>query len=139
MKTAVAFFSLTGNTKAVAEQIASERGASLLEIKERKKRGFLSAFFNGCLCAMRQQPSKLVEQLPPLQGYDCIILAAPIWAGFPAPAFNNAILALSPGQAVELVFVSSGGDSTKSWELVRNFVERHGAQILSIRDVKAEG
>jgi len=135
MKTAVVFYSYSGNTKKAAEAEAASRSADIFEVKETKKRGFFSAFFKGCPDAMKQRPSELAGKPIDLSGYDRIVILSPIWAGFPAPAFNGIVQMLPAGKEVELIFVSGSGDSKKNAEKIKAYVEKTGSRVVGYRDV----
>jgi len=91
VKGAVVYFSFNGSTKRFVENLAKENGFKLYRVEEKKKRSMISAFLKGC-----RQASKRVEvEIAPIKinwtGIERIIVACPIWAGYPAPAFNSMI------------------------------------------------
>lgn len=135
MKTAVVFYSFSGNTSKLAQDVAAARNADLFEVKEAKKRGLLGAFFKGCPDAMKQRPSLLAGAPLDLSGYDRIVIAAPIWAGFPAPAFNSIVQMLPKNKDIELIFISGGGASDKCAEKVKALIEQTGSRVVSYKDI----
>lgn len=82
------------------------------EITEKKNRSLLSSF-SGCPKALHRKASKIAPaQIE--QDADRFIVGCPIWAGFPAPAFNAIIPLIPDGKEVELFFCSGGGEEPKS-------------------------
>ncbi|MFW9921859.1 MAG: flavodoxin family protein [Candidatus Thorarchaeota archaeon] len=93
MKILVAYYSKTGNTKYIAEILAKELKADLLEIKRKndiKSSGFM-LYFKGGFQSMTKQKSKLEELGKNLSNYDLIVLGAPVWAWRVHPAIRGLI------------------------------------------------
>ena len=95
MKTAIVYYSRTGNTRTVAtllEQKLKERktDVDLIEIEAVKKPGLLTA--GSAARAQKELPIKNTEYN--LEPYDTLVVGAPIWGGRPSPFiktfFNSA-------------------------------------------------
>lgn len=84
---------------------------------------------------MKQKAAALQGDPIDLNSYDTIAMAAPVWAGFPAPAFNAIIPMLPSGKTVE-VFLISGGGETKCAEKVKALIEKSGSIVSGITDIK---
>lgn len=138
MSSVILFYTLGGATRAEAQRLAEESGARLCEVREQKKRGLFSAFFPGCPHAMKRRASKLQPLDVDLNAYDHITVGCPIWAGFPAPAFNAVVALLPAGKQVSLFFCSGSGDSTKSAEGTKELIAARGCALASYRDVKSQ-
>ena len=136
MKTIILYYSYTGHTKKIAEKKALETGADIEEISEVKKLSKLKAYFSGSFRAMKQKKAQIHPLKANLENYEKIIIMAPIWAGSPAPAFNNIIELLPAGKKVELVMVSAGGETNKT-EKIKNLVTSRGCDVISYSDIKA--
>jgi flavodoxin len=136
MKTLVVYYSLGGKTKKIAAEKAEKEGAELLEIKTKKRYSFLSAFFKGTPAAMKQKPVDIQALQCDFAAYDKIILAAPIWGGFPAPPFNSAVHLLPTGKDVEIIFCSGGGGPTKSADIVKELIAKQGCTVVGFTDIK---
>lgn len=110
MKTLVVYYSLEGNTKEAAEQIAKAISADLLELKPIKdvpKEGG-KKFFLGGMKAMFGTGTKLQTiESNPLE-YDRIILGTPVWAGKPAPAIKTFLKKYEVKDKVSSLFTFSG-------------------------------
>ena len=116
----ILFYSLSGKTKALAEKIAAEEGAEVLEIREVKKRNGFTAFIPGACLAMGYKRSAILPVEKDLTPFDEIVIMGPIWAGRPAPAVNSAIDLLPEGKTVSLICTSGSGgiDLSKTAALI---------------------
>jgi len=70
-----------------------------------------------------------------LNRYDRIIIGCPVWAGYPAPAFNTIVECLPAGKEVEIFLCSGGSGTQKSEQGTRALVEKKGCTVVSYRDV----
>jgi len=81
MKTLIVFYSRKGRTRAAAAALATELGADLEEIRERRARkGFLGFIRSGFEASTR----RIVPILPltkRLADYERVIIGTPVWAG----------------------------------------------------------
>lgn len=77
------YYSHTGTTRAVMEQIAELLEAELVEITDGKARKGAIGFIASGLDAMKKTPEELLpfETAKPLNAYEHVILATPVWAG----------------------------------------------------------
>ena len=91
MKKLVIFYSLDGNTRLIAETIASETGADILElkpVKEITRNNFLKYFAGGKDAILKAEPELLPLDLNP-SDYDLIFIGTPVWAWTYAPALRT--------------------------------------------------
>jgi flavodoxin len=140
MKTLIIYYSFGGSTRAEAKRLAAENPEAVLcEVKEEKKRGLLRAFFPGCKHALRRKASRIKPPEVDLKAFDRIIIGSPIWAGYPAPAWNAIVNLLPGGREVELFFCSGGGESPKSKQGSCGIIAGKGCRLLAYRDVKSGG
>jgi flavodoxin len=91
MKTAVVYYSMSGNTEFAAERIAGILGADLIRLIPEKAypdKGFRKFFWGGKSAVMGEKPA-----LEPFafhaEEYEQIILGTPIWAGTFAPPLRT--------------------------------------------------
>lgn len=77
------YYSRTGTTRAVAEQVAELLEAELVELTDGKKRKGLRGFLTSGMDAMKKTPDRLrpFQTEKPLNAYARVILATPVWAG----------------------------------------------------------
>ena len=88
-KSIVIFYSRTGNTKLIAEEIATVLGSDLRPLIDKKNRrgiwGYLWAGFD----ALMQNKTKLEDFKIDLNQYDLIFLGTPNWAANLPPAIRT--------------------------------------------------
>ena len=77
------YYSRTGNTRSAMEKIAELVHAELVEITDGKNRSGIFGFLGSGFDAMKKTPEALqdFQTEAPLQSYDHVILATPVWAG----------------------------------------------------------
>jgi flavodoxin len=136
MKTAIVYYSFRGSTKKYCESLAKEISADIYEVTEKKHRGIFRAFFPGCPDAMKQKASVLNGEPIDLTSYDKIIIASPVWASMPAPAFNSIVKMLPAGKETEIHLVSGGGSTTaETRDKVTALVEKSGSKVVAFKDI----
>ena len=91
MKSLVVFYSRTGNTKFVAEIIASELGADLEEIKDLKNREGNVGWMAGLGDVFASKQTKIADIKKTPTDYDLIVIGTPDWAWSPTPAVRTYI------------------------------------------------
>ena len=115
----------------MAEEKAKEEGADLLEIRTKKPYSFFSSYLKGAPLAKVQGEDEIEPINCDFSAYDKIILAAPIWNGFPAPAFNSLTKLLPAKTKVELIFTAGGGN-TRDKGKIRQKLEDQGLEVLDM-------
>lgn len=135
MKTAIIYYTFGGSTKKEAERLAAELNAPIYRVKDTRERSLFWSFIAGSYYAMRRRTVPLRPLEADLQEYDRIIIGGPIWAGYPAPAFNSIVDLLPSGKEVELFFCSGGGDKQVSEQGNKELIEKKGCTVVSYRDV----
>ena len=116
MKTIVVFFSMSGNTKLIAESIAKQLGADTLELKLKKplpSKGFGMYFFGGKSTIFKETP-ELANEKTDLSLYDNLVFATPVWAGGYASPLNT-FISQNPvsGKKVAIAVCHAGGGADK--------------------------
>lgn len=136
MKTAVIFYSFTGKTRKLAEREAEKEAADLIEIKECRRRSIIGAYVGGSLAARRQRKTEIEAFTINLSEYDRIIVAVPLWAGFPAPAFNNMLEVIPEGKEIRMIVTSGSGNSSGSKEKTIALAAQKGIHVIEYQDIK---
>ncbi|MHB8964187.1 MAG: flavodoxin family protein [Saccharofermentanales bacterium] len=136
MKTVVVFYSLTGKTAEIAKAKARDENADLVELKDRKKLSMFGAYVFGSFKAMKQKKAKLQDFSADFSQYDKVIVAMPVWASMPAPAFNNVVEVLPSDKLVEVILASAGGDSKDASVKIRQALQSKGCTLLKMTDIK---
>jgi flavodoxin len=112
MKTAVVFYSLSGNCALIAQEIKAKLDADLIRLhtEDEKPRGGFAKFFwgIGVMLGIKKAPLKPYTFNP--AAYDFIIIGVPVWAGSPARPIR-AFLAETgiTGKKVALFVCHNGG------------------------------
>ena len=136
MKTTIIYYSYGGKTRKYCENMAKELSADIYEVQTLKRKSFISNLFTECPKALQQKPTKVKDITFDLSSYDKIVLAAPMWAGFPAPAFNNIAAMLPKGKEVEIIIVSGSGETKpENKAKVLSLVENTGSKVTKYTDV----
>jgi len=87
MKTAVVYYTLSGNSALVAHEITSRLDADSIRLrtKDDKKRGRAGSMLWGvCMVLFGKKPPLKPYTFDP-SAYDLIVIGAPVWADSPAP------------------------------------------------------
>jgi len=80
MKTLVLYYSRTGNTKFVADEIAKKLGADIEEIAEAEDRKGLRGYLRAGKETLLKSKSKIKPLKHKIEDYDVIYIGQPIWA-----------------------------------------------------------
>lgn len=125
MKKLIVFYSLTENTKKLAEYIQKKTAADILEIKpvkECKRRGIKKLFFGGMQVVMRKTPP-LKHYKPNLDEYDCLILGSPVWVGTFTPPLRTFMKENKIENKKIALFASHQGGLGKLFANWKNFLD----------------
>ena len=136
MNTIILYYTFGGATKKEAERLAAELEAPLYRVREVHNRFFLAAFIPGGMMARRRKAAAIRPLTVDLSAYDRIIIGCPIWAAYPAPAFNALVRLLPANKEVELFFCSGSGEAYPSEPGTKELVERQGCRVVSYRNVR---
>ena len=132
MSAAVVYYTFGGSTKKEAERIGAEIGAPVFRVREGKRRSLIGAFIPGGFQAMKRRKPKIQQADFDLTPYDCVYLGCPVWAAYPAPAFNAMLDLLPAGKEVEIFFCAGGNDPRESDAETRRLVEARGCRVTRI-------
>lgn len=93
MKSIIVYYSLEGNTKYIAELLAKETDADVLELKPKKEypKGAAVKFIAGGFAATVSAHPQLGEYAFDASAYDLIILGSPVWNSRITPPLNTFI------------------------------------------------
>ena len=94
MKTAIIYYSMSGNTDYTAKAVAEGLDADLIEIKPEKAypdKGFKKFFWGGKSAVMAETPKLMPYSFDPDQ-YNLIVFGFPVWAGKMAPPIRSFVM-----------------------------------------------
>lgn len=140
MKSAIVYYSMSGNTQFAAKRIAEALAADLIPLVPKKAypdSGFKKFFWGGKSALMGDKPALEPFAFDP-DAYDLIVFGSPVWAGTFAPPlrtflenYGNAM----QGKRVAAFFCCSGGPG-KVLEKFRTALAAHPEQELILIDPK---
>ena len=126
MKTAIVYYSMSGNTKQTAETIAKEIGADLIRIdpvKEYPDKGAHKFLWGGMKAVMGDKP-----KLQPYVfdgSYERIIIGTPVWASSFSPPIRSFVAenqSKLSGKSVAAFVCYAGGGADKALLKLRRFL-----------------
>jgi len=121
MKNLVVYYSLDGNTRYIAENIASAIGADILELKpvsDIKNNKFTKYLWGGRQVVMGKKPELEKISVNP-QEYDTIFIGTPVWAFSCSPAINTFISEFEIRAKKLAFFICDGGSKGKTFSNMR--------------------
>lgn len=136
MKTVIIYYTFGGSTKREAERLGAALNVPLYRVKESHNRSLFAAFVPGGFSAMNRKAAAIQPLNFDLNEYDRIIIGCPVWAGYPAPAFNSIVQLLPTGKEVELFLCSGGGNTQKSEQGTKMLIEKKERTVIDYRNVK---
>ncbi len=114
MKVKIVFYSLEGNTKLIAEEIAKNLNGDIVELKPKKhyvNSGFKKFLWGGKSALMKETPD--LEVYDNNLDYDLIIIGTPVWAGTFAPPIRTFLKDNNLEDKRVAVFVCHAGGGAK--------------------------
>ena len=130
MKCALVYYSFSGVTKKVVEDLNEIISGTLIEVTPDKPYSKLTAYTLGCKRARYEEADPVSPSSIDLAPYDHVIIAGPVWAWKPAPPLNGAIQSLKNGEGkTASVICTAGGQAGDSIEVMRKTLEKQGLQV----------
>jgi len=108
-KVLIVYYSKTGHTQKIAQDIAKQMDAEIEEIIDQKKRTGVLGFITGGRDAMTKKETLISRMRKNPANYKLVILGSPIWAGNIAPAVRTYINRYRDSLPPVAFFFSSGG------------------------------
>ncbi|MFW9819188.1 MAG: flavodoxin family protein [Candidatus Thorarchaeota archaeon] len=122
VKILVVYYSLTGNTKYIAETIAESINADILKlkpVKELNAEGGMKYFWGGFQSTMKQRPKLEPIDINPLD-YDLIFIGSPVWAWRQSPPINSFLNKFDLSGKKLALWMCAAGDGVKSMNRFKN-------------------
>ena len=115
MKTLIVYFSLDGSTRFMANLIARELDADILELKTIKPypTNLPAKMIVGGASAILLKTPLLINKVPDMSCYDTVFIGTPIWAGKYAPPIASFLKRTDITNKKVGLFLSCGGGSPK--------------------------
>ena len=113
MNCRVYYFTLTGNSKRIAEKIADKAGCGVSQITDDKNWKGLFGFLRGGFYAMRfKMTNPSVAPEADFSEFDRVLVVGPVWAGNAAPAVYSLLDREKSNLSKVCLVLSSGGGDT---------------------------
>jgi len=88
MKVAVIYYSRTGKTKKIAQELAYVYGAGMARVLEKKDRGGVKGYLGAGKDAILKKEVEIEPLFLNPQDYELIFIGTPVWAGGITPAIR---------------------------------------------------
>ena len=138
-KTLILYYSLTGNTRAGCEALQKELDATILEIKDLRKRSGKWGFFKTAFGSLFGRHTKIEPEKIDFTGYQNIILGSPIWTGKLSMAIRTVIDRNSfEGKKVLLYTTTNAYEKEKYKEKARKLVRKAGGNVVGYYQILAK-
>ncbi|MBQ9926381.1 MAG: NAD(P)H-dependent oxidoreductase [Lachnospiraceae bacterium] len=126
MRTAIIYYSMSGNTEFAAEKIAKKLETDVIRIEPVKAypdKGVKKFFWGGKSAVMGEEPELLPYDFQAEQ-YDTIIIGTPIWASSFAPPIKTFLSKNRniTDKKIAVFTCFSGGGADKAIEKMRKFI-----------------
>lgn len=132
MKILVVFYSRTGNTRRVGEEIAKNLNADIDEIIDKKKRSGIIGWLRCVKDAFFKKLTEIENKKRP-EEYDIAIIGTPVWAGTIPPAIRTY---LSQNKFNKTAFFCTyGTDKSKTFNEMAKLSTKPQA-VLELKDKK---
>jgi flavodoxin len=132
MKSIIIYYSLTGNTKEVADVLREYlKSIGDVEAIELKGLDVSNKFFNQAVRAFRHKRAKLQPVNFDLANYDLICLGTPVWAFGSTPAMNTYLDKCSGLEGKEVILFttySSGVGRERCLNYMQDILAKKGAK-----------
>jgi flavodoxin len=131
MKAIIYFYSLTGKTKFVAEELSKQLNCLIEEIIDNKKRKGFFGFIKAGRDALFKKTTSISEIKHNPADFDLVIIGQPIWAGKSVPAISTLLETHKINAKTVLFFTSDG--SNISDKLIDNVKSALQGDIISVK------
>jgi flavodoxin len=137
----VVYYSLSGNTEQVAEDLARRLGAEREKIGDRRNRKGFLGYLRAALDSIRERPAELTGTVRDPKDYALTLIGTPIWAGKITPAVRT-YLRQNRGRFNDVAFFTTSG-STPAEQVIpdmERLAERQAVAFagFSYIDLKSE-
>ena len=125
MKTAIIYYSRTGNTRHVVQLLENKMkekklDVDIIEIQAVKRPGFLGAG----RAAMKELELPIVNEGVDLKQYDLLIIGSPVWGGMPSPFIKTFLSKAKNVKGKQAAWFIAGGGAVGSHEKTKSAMKR---------------
>jgi menaquinone-dependent protoporphyrinogen IX oxidase len=135
MKTLIVFYSRTGRTRTVAQDLSAQLGADLEELKETADRTGAAGYLRAGRDAMLKRPAELLPTTRRPGEYDLVVLATPVWSFTMCPAIRSWLQREAASlRAVAFVCTQGGSGAERTLRDMRELAGHDPLTTLVLRD-----
>ncbi len=145
MKICIIYYSETGNTRHVAQHVASACGAErLIEVLDKGRYNRLTRFVSRCSKARGEKVTPISPSAIDVAPYDLIVMGSPVWAFKPTPVIHAAIDALTGCSGKPVIgFFTHGGMPGTTEETFTRWCEQRwlkvaGTMTIHMKEIENE-
>jgi multimeric flavodoxin WrbA len=136
MKICIIYHSETGNTRHVAQHIASAFDSQLIEVTDTQSYNRLTRFLVLCKMANREDKTVIEPASVDISGFDLVVFGSPVWAFKPTPVIHAVIDGLKGCMGKPAVaFSTHGGRPGKTDEIFKKWIEGRGMVPVAITNI----
>lgn len=128
-KVLVVYYSRTGNTKKVAEDLATALGADIEQLIDKKDRSGAGGYLKAGRDASKNSLTEIGPVKTDASRYDLVVIGTPVWAWNMTPAVRTYITANKALLKKIAVFTTAGG--TKPEKIVAKIEELAGQKAMA--------
>lgn len=135
-RTLVTYYTRSGNSRSVAEEIArSLGGADVEEIRDLVDRRGLMGYLRSFLDGMRKRTTRLATPGRDVSGYDLVIVGGPVWVGAPSSPVRTWLrMHASELRAVAFFLTHGGTARDRVLASLTAMIGRAPVATLSVRE-----
>jgi flavodoxin len=144
MKICIIYHSETGNTRHVAQHLASVCDGKLIDITDKATYNRLTRFLVWCKMARGEEKTPIEPSSIDVSGFDQLVFGSPVWAFKPTPAIHAAIDSLKGCEGKKATaFCTHGGRPGATAEVFQKWIEARGMKCvgnanISDKDIENE-
>ena len=136
MKICIIYHSESGNTRHVAQHIASAFDAQLVEVTNTASYNRLTRFFVLCKMARGEEKTLIEPESVDVSEYDLVVFGSPVWAFKPTPVIHAAIDGLKGCMGKPAVaFSTHGGRPGQTDETFKKWIEDRGMVLVAVTNI----
>jgi flavodoxin len=136
MKICILYHSETGNTRHVAQHIASALDARLIEVSDTASYSRLTRFLVRCKMARGEEKTTIEPSSLDVSEYDLVVFGSPVWAFKPTPPIHAAIDSLKGCMGKPAIaFSTHGGRPGQTDETFKKWIEARGMIPVAVTNI----
>lgn len=135
MKCLVVYYSRTGNTKVIAEALATTFTADIEELQDQKDRSGIWQFLVSCVDAILKKPTTIKANKFNPADYDLIVIGTPVWASTMSCAVRT-WLEMHSANLKQVAFFATMGSSgdVKTFKDMATIVNKTPLATMAIKE-----